>query len=65
MSVYPSSLEQGELFQRAQKQAASGKPTYLICNAYGRPLRIESHLTNGLGRIYQIDRDGTVSRVWF
>lgn len=53
------------ILQQAQKQAATGKPVFIRCDCYGRPLRIESHLTNGLGLIYKVERDGSYNRVWF
>lgn len=38
---------------------------YLICDINDRPIRVAKTLTNGLGRIYQLDRNGNWHRVIF
>jgi len=45
----------------AAKNARPGQ--YIRCDVFGKVLSVVDRLTNGLGTIYQVKRDGTVSRV--
>lgn len=45
---------------------ANAKPgQYARFNALGRFMSMEDYLSNGLGLIFQVQRDGTLRRVFF